>query len=116
MTEPLNRVTHTCDSGIHFLVFPAQITHAEYDDIFSEAYAILGDLTDIRVVLDLSYMGHINSWFIGIIAEFFTSIEDNGGRMVILANPVLDDIFNFVGFKDFVEVVLERNAAIKFVL
>lgn len=108
-------VAHTIEDGIHFVTFPSHIDPNEYDDVFAQTYALTGDLTNIRLILDLSLMDHINSGFIGIIAELFTNIEESGGKMVILVNATIDDIFGFVGFKDFVDIVLEKDKAINLV-
>ena len=57
-------------------------------------------------------MDYINSGFIGMIAEFFSLVEDAKGQIVIIANSALDDAFWFVGFKDFVDIVMTKNEAL----
>lgn len=108
----MSTVISYVEDSIHFLVFPSHIATDQYDDIFTQAYTLVGDLSWIKLLMDLSKMDYINSGFIGIIAEFFSSVEEQKGQMVILTNHVLEDTFKFVGFNDFVDIVLSKDEAL----
>ncbi len=106
-------VAHNIENNIHFLTFPSHIAQTEYEDVFSEIYTLLWDPAKIRLMVDLSQMDYINSWFIGMISELFSVVVDEGGwQMVIVANIILEDMFKLVGFNDFVEIVLDKTTAL----
>lgn len=108
----MSTLTSYMEDDIHFLEFPSHITTDQYDDIFTQAYTLVGDLSWIKLIMDLSKMDYINSGFIGMVAEFFSSVEEQKWHMVILTNHVLEDTFKFVGFNDFVDIVLSRDEAL----
>lgn len=106
-------LSHSIEHDKHFLVFPTHIDHESYALVFSQAYTLLGDLTQIKLLLDLSAVDYINSGFIGMISELYSLIEEKEGHMVILANTTLDDMFRLVGFNDYVDIVLDRTEAVR---
>lgn len=104
-------ITHSREGNNHILVFPPNVTQDEYEDIFSESFVLLGDLTEIRLIIDLSLMNYVNSGFIGMISEMYSMLDEKKGKMVVVANSGLHDIFKFVGFDDFVEIVSTKEEA-----
>ena len=73
---------------------------------------MIGNLKKIVLLFDLSAIEYINSGFIGNVAELYADIEENGGKMVILGNPVINDTFDLVGFGEFVRIFDTRKKAI----
>lgn len=71
-------VAHNIENDVHFLTFPSHIAQDEYEDIFSEIYSNMGDLTKIKLIVDLSKMDYINSGFIGMVSELFSVTVDDG--------------------------------------
>lgn len=101
------------EGEFHILTFSGDINQAEFQKNFSQAYKLLGDLTGIMVLFNLSDIPHINSTFIGYTIELFSKIDQNKGKLVVVGNPAIEDIFFLVGFKDIISIVNDKEAALK---
>lgn len=84
----------------------------EIAENFSKAYRLMGNLKKITLLFDLSAVEYINSGFIGNISELYSDIEENGGKMVIVGNSVINDTFDLVGFGEFVKIFDSKKEAL----
>lgn len=73
---------------------------------------MIGTLKKITLLFDLSAVEYINSGFIGNISELYADIEENGGKMVIVGNPIINDTFDLVGFGEFVKIFDSKKEAL----
>lgn len=73
---------------------------------------MVADFQDIPLLFDLSAVEYINSGFVGHVSELYSYVDENGGKMVIVGNPVINDTFDLVGFREFVSIVDTRKEAV----
>lgn len=105
-------ISYKKDGPISFLTFEWKINQMEIAEDFSKAYRLMGNLKKITLLFDLSAVEYINSGFIGNISELYADIEENGGKMVIVGNSVINDTFDLVGFREFVKIFDSKKEAL----
>lgn len=74
---------------------------------------MIGDFSDIKLLFDLSAVEYINSGFIGHVSELYSYVDENNGKMVIVGNPVINDTFSLVGFREFVNIADTEEEALE---
>ncbi|HBB27475.1 TPA: hypothetical protein DCZ36_03190 [Candidatus Gracilibacteria bacterium] len=105
-------ISYKKDGPISSLTFEGEINQTEIAENFSKAYRLIGTLKKITLLFDLSAVEYINSGFIGNISELYADIEENGGKMVIVGNPIINDTFDLVGFGEFVKIFDSKKEAL----
>lgn len=98
-------ISYKKEGNISFLTLSWEIDQLQLPKTFSDAYNAVSEFENILLLLDLSGIQYINSGFIGNMAELFSIVDENGGKMVVVANAALQEAFNLVGFTEFVTVV-----------
>jgi len=105
-------VNYRKEDQISFLIFTGDVDQAKLQDTFSEGYKLIGDFKDIVLLFDLSAVPYINSGFIGQVSELFSNVDEGGGKMAIVGNPVINDTFDLVGFGEFVKICNTQKEAL----
>jgi len=105
-------VSYKKEGKISYLTFVGEALPVQLPKNFAEAHRLIGDLKDIALLFDLSGMEYINSGFIGSISELYSAIDENGGKMVIVGNSIVNDTFDLVGFSEFVKIFKTQKEAI----
>ena len=105
-------VSYKKDGPISFLTFTWEVDQAAILKDFAEVYRLIGDIKDSALLFDLSAIGYINSGFIWQVSELYSNVDEAWGRMVIVGNPVINDTFDLVGFKEFVKITDSQQEGI----
>ena len=104
---------YTKNGDISFLTLSGEMDQPSFSKTFSEVNDLLvKDIKNIALLLDLSSIGYVNSGFIGHIANLFSLVDENNGKMAIIGNSMINDTFDLVGFGEFVDIVNSREKAL----
>lgn len=107
------QVSNVEKEGVRHVRLIGEVVRMALKETFDKVYGVLGDLQNAKIVFDLSELHYINSEFIGYLAELYSSLDQKGGKMVIMASEDVLDTLGLVRFTDLVAIVKSYDEGVE---
>ncbi|HEC20926.1 MAG TPA: STAS domain-containing protein [Candidatus Peregrinibacteria bacterium] len=84
--------------------FVGQLDETNVDEEAKKIYQLLEEEKDLSLVIDLTGLTYMNSKSIGYLTDWYTKINETGGKMVITgAQENILDVLSVVGLTNIIE-------------
>lgn len=112
--ETLIEVNKKEENGIITFQFNGELDETNADKTFTSIYAEIWDFSGKKIIFNLAGLKYLNSKSIGYIADVFSNIEDNKGKMYICnCDDGVKDVLELVGITTIIPTVATEEDAIK---
>ena len=111
--ETLIEVNKKEINGITVFEFSGELDETNADKTFTSIYEEIGDFSWKKILFHLGNLKYLNSKSIGYIADVFSNIEDNEGKMYISnCDEGVKDVLELVGITTIIPTVDDEKEAI----
>lgn len=94
--------------------FTGELDETNADNTFTSIYEQIGDFSDKKLIFSLGGLKYLNSKSIGYIADVFSNIEDNDGKMYISdCDEGVKDVLELVGITTIIPTVDTEKEALE---
>ncbi len=94
--------------------FSGELDETNADKTFTDIYEQIGDFSDKSILFNLMGLKYLNSKSIGYIADVFSNIEDNDGKMYISnCDEGVKDVLELVGITTIIPTVETEKEALE---
>ena len=92
--------------------FTGELDETNADKTFTNIYEQIGDFSDKNIIFNLTGLKYLNSKSIGYIADVFSNLEENDGKMYISnCDEGVKDVLELVGITTIIPTVnFEKEA------
>lgn len=112
--ETLIEVNKKEENGVIIFHFSGELDETNADKTFTSVYEEIGDFSGKNILFNLSGLKYLNSKSIGYIADVFSNIEDNEGKMYISnCDDGVKDVLELVGITTIIPTVDDQKEAIE---
>jgi len=112
--ETLIEINKKEKNGITVFEFSGELDETNADKTFTSIYEEIGDFSGKKIVFNLTNLKYLNSKSIGYIADVFSNIEDNDGKMYISnCDEGVKDVLELVGITTIIPTVDDEKEAIE---
>ncbi len=114
--ETLIEVNKKEENGIVIFQFTGELDETNADKTFTSIYTEIGEFAGKKIIFNLSGLKYLNSKSIGYIADIFSNIEDNKGKMFISnCDDGVKDVLELVGITTIIPTVATEADAIAWI-
>lgn len=100
--------------GVIVFTLTGELDETNADTTFKGIYDAVGDFSGKKVVFNLEGVKYLNSKSIGYIADLFSNLEENDGKMYISnCSDSVKDILELVGITTIVPTVETEEEALQ---
>jgi len=111
--ETLIEVNKKDQDGIMIFEFKWELDETNADKTFASIYNEIWDFKDKKIIFNLKGLKYLNSKSIGYIADVFSNIEDNEGKMYISdCDEGVKDVLELVGITTIIPTVDTEKEAL----
>ncbi len=111
--ETLVNVKSRTIADVMIFELSGELDETNADTTFTSLYSEIGDFSGKKLVFNLSGLTYLNSKSIGYIADIFSNIEENGGKMYLTnMNEEVRDTLELVGITSIVPVTETEEKAL----
>ena len=111
--ETLIEVNKKEENWVMIFVFSWELDETNADKTFKSVYDEIGKFDDKKILFNMSGLKYLNSKSIWYIADVFSNIEDNDGKMYISdCSEWVKDILELVGITTIVPTVDTEKEAL----
>ena len=104
--ETLIEVNKKDENWVIVFEFSGELDETNADKTFKSIYDEIGDFKDKKIVFNLSGLKYLNSKSIGYIADVYSNVEDNAGKMYISdCDEGVKDVLELVGITTIIPTV-----------
>ena len=104
--ETLIEVNKREQDGINIFEFSGELDETNADKTFAAIYEQVGDFTNTKIIFDLKGLKYLNSKSIWYIADIFSNVEENDGKMYISnCDEWVKDVLELVGITTIIPTV-----------
>ncbi len=112
METPID-VKKSQDGAVIIFEFTGELDETNADKTFTNIYEQIGDFSDKNILFNLAGLKYLNSKSIGYIADVFSNIEDNDGKMYISnCDEGVKDVLELVGITTIIPTVDTQEDAL----
>ncbi len=112
--ETLIEVNKKEENGIITFQFTGELDETNADKTFTSIYAEIWDFAGKKIIFNLAGLKYLNSKSIWYIADVFSNIEDNKGKMYICnCDDGVKDVLELVGITTIIPTVATEEEAVK---
>lgn len=112
--ETLIEVNKKDQDGILIFEFSGELDETNADKTFKTIYDEIGNFDNKKIIFNMNGLKYLNSKSIGYIADVFSNIEDNDGKMHISnCSEWVKDILELVGITTIVPTVDTEEEAVE---
>jgi len=112
--ETLIEVNKKDQDGIMIFEFKWELDETNADKTFASIYNEIWDFKNKKIIFNLKGLKYLNSKSIGYIADVFSNIEDNEGKMYISdCDEGVKDVLELVGITTIIPTVDTEKEALK---
>lgn len=112
--ETLIEVNKKDINGVLVFTLSWELDETNADKTFKGIYDQIGDFSGKKIIFNLHWVKYVNSKSIWYIADIFSNIEENDGKMYISnCNESVKDILELVGITTIVPTVDTEEEALK---
>lgn len=112
--ETLIEVNKKDINDISVFEFSGELDETNADNTFKTIYDDIWDFKGKKIIFNLSGLTYLNSKSIWYIADVFSNIEDNDGKMAISnCNEGVFDILELVGITTIINTVKDEAEAVE---
>lgn len=107
-------VNKTLHEDIMIFLFTGELDETNADKTFGSIYEQIGDFSKKKILFNLEGLKYLNSKSIGYIADVFSNIEDNNGKMYISnCDEGVKDVLELVGITTIIPTVDTQAQALE---
>lgn len=111
--ETLIEVNKKDQDGVIIFEFKWELDETNADKTFASIYNEIRDFKDKKIIFNLKGLKYLNSKSIGYIADVFSNIEDNEGKMYISdCDEGVKDVLELVGITTIIPTVDTEKEAL----
>lgn len=111
--ETLIEVVKKQEDDVTIFEFTWELDETNADSTFTSVYEQIGDFSDKKILFNLAGLKYLNSKSIGYIADVFSNLEDNDGRMYISnCDEGVKDVLELVGITTIIPTVDTQEEAL----
>ncbi len=112
--ETLIEVKKREEAGVLIFDFVGELDETNADKTFTSVYELIGNFSRKKVVFNLMGLKYLNSKSIGYIADVFSNLEDNNGKMYISnCDEGVKDVLELVGITTIIPTVDTEKEALE---
>lgn len=112
--ETLIEVNKKDENGIIIFEFTWELDETNADKTFKYIYEEVGDFNGKKIILNLKGLKYLNSKSIWYIADLFSNIDDNEGKMNISnCDEGVKDVLELVGITSIITTVDDQAEAME---
>ncbi len=112
--ETLIEVKKRNKGDITIFDFTGELDETNADKTFTTIYEQIWDFSDKKILFNLAGLKYLNSKSIGYIADVFSNLEDNDGRMYISnCDEGVKDVLELVGITTIIPTVDTEKEALE---
>jgi anti-anti-sigma factor len=112
--ETLIEVNKKEEKWIIIFEFSGELDETNADKTFKKIYDDIGDFVWKKIIFNMAGLKYLNSKSIGYIADVFSNIEDNNGKMYISnCSEWVKDILELVWITTIIPTVDDQKEAIE---
>ncbi len=102
------------ENGIMVFDFSGELDETNADKTFTSIYEMIGDFSKKKVGFNLLWLKYLNSKSIGYIADVFSNLEDNNGKMCIYqCDDGVKDVLELVGITTIIPTFESEKEALE---
>ncbi|MDD3301980.1 MAG: STAS domain-containing protein [Candidatus Gracilibacteria bacterium] len=111
--ETIIQVNDRAKDDIMIFEFIGELDETNSDKTFGALYKKIGSFVGKKIIFNFSGLKYLNSKSIGYIADIFSNIEENNGKMFITnCLEGVKDILELVGITSIIPTVEKEEEAI----
>ena len=111
--ETLIEVNKKEENWIMIFEFSWELDETNADKTFKSIYDEIWDFKSKKIIFNLKWLKYLNSKSIWYIADVFSNIEDNNGKMYISnCSDWVKDILELVGITTIIPTVADKKDAV----
>lgn len=111
--ETLVEVKKREATGVVIFDFSGELDETNADKTFTSIYEMIGDFSKKKIIFNLMGLKYLNSKSIGYIADVFSNLEDNNGKMYLCnCDTGVKDVLELVGITTIIPTVESEEQAI----
>ncbi len=112
--ETLIEVGKRDQGNIMIFDFAWELDETNADKTFTDVYEKIWDFSDKNIIFNLAGLKYLNSKSIGYIADVFSNLEENDGKMYISnCDEGVKDVLELVGITTIIPTVDEEKEALE---
>ena len=112
--ETLIEVNKKDENGINIFHFKGELDETNADKTFKYIYDEIWDFGGKKVILNLEWLKYLNSKSIWYIADLYSNVDENNGKMYITdCDEGVEDVLELVGITTIIPTVATEKEAIK---
>nr|MDD3720312.1 STAS domain-containing protein [Candidatus Gracilibacteria bacterium] len=112
--ETLIEINKKDVDGVIVFEFSGELDETNADKTFSSIYDNIGSFEGKKIILNFAGLKYLNSKSIGYIADIFSNIDENNGKMYICeCKELVKDVLELVGITTIVPTVTTETEALK---
>jgi len=112
--ETLIEINKRQEGGVTVFNFSGELDETNADKTFTDVYEQIGDFSDKNILFNLAGLKYLNSKSIGYIADVFSNLEDNDGKMHISnCDEGVKDVLELVGITTIIPTVDTEKEALE---
>ena len=112
--ETLIEINKKEANGVTIFEFSGELDETNSDKTSTAIYEDIGDCSGKKIHFNLGNLKYLNSKSIGYIADVFSNIEDNEGKMYISnCDEGVKDVLELVGITTIIPTVDDEKEAIE---
>ncbi len=112
--ETLIEIKKREENGVTIFDFTGELDETNADNTFTGIYEQIGDFSDRKIIFNLTGLKYLNSKSIGYIADVFSNLEDNDGKMYISnCDEGVKDVLELVGITTIIPTVDTEKQALE---
>lgn len=111
--ETLIEIKKRQEDDITIFDFTGELDETNADNTFTKVYEQIWDFSDQKIIFNLTWLKYLNSKSIGYIADVFSNLEDNDGKMYISnCDEWVKDVLELVGITTIIPTVDTEKEAL----
>jgi len=104
--ETLIEIVKREEGSVMIFDFTWELDETNADKTFTNVYEQIGDFSDKSIIFNLAGLKYLNSKSIGYIADVFSNLEENDGKMYISdCDEGAKDVLELVGITTIIPTV-----------
>lgn len=110
--ETLIEVNKKEENGVVVFQFNGELDETNADKTFTSIYTEIGEFAGKKIIFNLGGLKYLNSKSIGYIADIYSNVEDNKGKMYICnCDEGVKDVLELVGITTIIPTVATEAEA-----
>lgn len=103
--------------GVTMFDFSGELDETNADKTFTSIYEMIGSFSKKKVIFNLLWLKYLNSKSIGYIADVFSNLEDNSGKMCICqCDEWVKDVLELVGITTIIPTFDTEKEAVEAII